>query len=108
MDLAILRGKGYTRVCEEQGKVEGVICLTTEQEKQIKKLMGRIFCSSDFRCKKSGFCDLKKRVQTTGLPDYLVCIEGEQELCSYQVSYGSEHYCKCPVAVYAVKNRLWN
>ena len=92
---------------EEQVKGEGVICLTPEQEKQIKKLMGRIFCSSDFRCKKSGFCDLKKRVQTTGLPDYLVCIEGEQELCSYQVSYGSEHYCKCPVAVYAVKNRLW-
>ena len=82
--------------------------MTHEQEKQIKKLMEGTFCSSDFRCYKSGFCDLQKRVQTMGLPDHLVCIEGEQELCSYQFSYGSEHYCSCPVAVYAVKNRLWS
>ncbi len=81
--------------------------MTSEQEKQIKKLMGRIFCSSDFRCKKSEFCDLKKRVQNMGLPDILECIENAQALCRYQISYGSRHYCTCPVAVYAVKNRLW-
>jgi len=80
--------------------------LTPEQEKQIKKLMEMIVCPFDFRCKKSEFCDLKKRVQTMGLPDHLECIEGEQALCSFQIFYRSEHYCNCPVAVYAVKNRL--
>ena len=82
--------------------------MTPEQEKQIKKLMEGTFCSSDFRCYKSGFCDLKKRVQTMGLPDHLECIEDDQSLCIFQTSYGSRHYCTCPVAVYAVKNRLWN
>ena len=87
---------------------EGVICLTHEQEQQIKKLVEKIVCPFDFRCYKSGFCDLKKRVQTMGLPDYLECIENAQALCSYQISYGSGYYCSCPLAVYAVKNRLWN
>jgi hypothetical protein len=82
--------------------------LTPEQEKQIKKLMEMIVCPFDFRCKKSGFCDLKKRVQTMGFPDHLECIEGEQLSCIFQISYGSGYYCSCPVAVYAVKNRLWN
>ncbi len=82
--------------------------MTPEQEKQIKKLMEMIVCPFTFRCKKSGFCDLQKRVQTMGLPDHLECIENAQALCSFQIFYGSRHYCSCPLAVYAVKNRLWN
>jgi hypothetical protein len=82
--------------------------LTPEQEKQIKKLMEMIDCPFDFRCKKSEFCDLKKRVRNNELPDFLECIEGEQLSCIFQISYGSGYYCSCPVAVYAVKNRLWN
>ncbi len=107
MDLAILRSAESPRVGEEQGKGEGVICLTHEQDKQIKKFMEMIDCPFDFRCKKSEFCDLKKRVQNMGLPDILECIENADALCRYQISYGSRHYCTCPVAVYAVKTRLW-
>ncbi len=104
VDLAILRCAGYTRVSEEQGKGEGVICLTSEQEKQIKKLMESTFCLSDFRCYKSRFINLRDME----LPDYLECIEISQTLCGYQVSYGCKYYCSCPLAVYAVNNRLWN
>ena len=106
--MILLPGGSDYRVGEEQGKGEGVIYLTPEQEKQIKKLMERTVCPFDFRCKKSEFCDLKKRVQNIGLPDFLECIENAQALCSYQISYGSRHYCTCPLAAYAVKNRLWN
>ena len=87
---------------------EGVICLTSEQEKQIKKLMEGTFCSSNFMCYKSRFGDLKKRVGNNEVPDYLECIENAQPLCSYQTSSGSNYYCCCPLAVYAAKNRLWN
>ncbi len=77
--------------------------LTLEQEKQIKKLMESTFCQFDFRCYKSNFINLRDM----GLPDYLECIEIAQALCDYQVSYGCRYYCRCPLAVYAVKNRLW-
>jgi hypothetical protein len=70
--------------------------------------MEMIDCPFDFRCKKSEFYDLKKRVRNNELPDYLECIEDDQLSCIFQTSYGTEHYCSCPVAVYAVKNRLWN
>ncbi len=81
--------------------------MTHEQEQQIKKLMEGTFCPSNFRCYKLGFCDLKTRVRINELLDSLECIKNAHALCIFQTSYGSGYYCTCPVAVYAVKNRLW-
>ena len=70
--------------------------------------MGRLTCSSNFICYKSEFGDLKKKVKDTSLSDCLECIQGEQVWCNFQISYGDGYFCFYPLALYVVKNRLWD
>lgn len=71
-------------------------------EKEIKEIMAKVECPSDFACYTSDFkprCEVKD----VELNNHLE-IEGECDYsCKYLVTSNGVRYCKCPLCVYLTK-----
>jgi hypothetical protein len=71
-------------------------------KKEIKEIMGKLECPLDFTCLKSGF-DKACKARDVGLEEHLECLEEHPVDCGFSVSYGSSHFCHCPLRVYIYK-----
>jgi len=69
---------------------------------KIKEIIGEIQCPREFCCLDVGF-DKSCKVKDVGLEQYLECLEETPHHCQFSVSYGSKHYCSCPLRVYMYK-----
>ncbi len=74
-----------------------------EQDKELKKVVGGLSCSKDFKCYKQGFETLCK-AKDVGLELYLECLEERPYDCPLSVSFGGLYYCRCPLRIYIAKN----
>jgi hypothetical protein len=73
---------------------------------KIREIIDDLQCPKDFECYKQrfeGICQVKD----VGLDSIVECIEtspnGCGNTCSFHISYGHSHYCKCPLRVYIAK-----
>ncbi len=81
--------------------------MTREQKKHIKKLMKKTECPFGFRCYKTRFVDLCARVKNDGFIGFLEVIERPlRAQCIHFVAYGYSGFCKCPLALYVMKNKV--
>jgi hypothetical protein len=72
-------------------------------KKQIKEIMGKLECPLDFECLKSGV-EKACKAREVGLKQHLLCLEQHPADCGFSVSFGSVHFCRCPLRVYICKN----
>lgn len=87
----ILREKGQEMTLDE------------EIEKGIAKIVGGLKCPKDFKCCRSSFETLCQ-AEDIGLDSYLECLEKNPRECTFSLSFGDGHFCKCPLRVYLAKN----
>jgi len=82
--------------------------MTVEQEEQIKKLMNEIECPFDFNCYKTGFTNLHKILQDMPALEHLVLTSEQSPLpgCIYSYLCGDTYFCKCPLALYVIKQKI--
>lgn len=71
--------------------------------KQIKKIMDEIECEKDFACYKSEFKNHPK-AKNIGIQSFVECLEKNAMFCKYSLSFGDSYLCRCPLALYFVKN----
>ena len=82
--------------------------MNVEQEEQIKKLMNEIECPFDFNCYKTGFTSIHKILKDMpSLESYVETSEQPPPLeCFYSLSFGNTYFCKCPLALYVIKQKI--
>ena len=80
-----------------------MLAMSPEQIQRIKKILGSMSCSQDFRCMKAGYQDVCK-AKDIGLDNYLKCLEPEPWECEFATQCRSSVLCKCPLRVYLTKN----
>ncbi len=73
-----------------------------EDRKKIEEIMAGMQCPKDFQCAESGFERLCK-AKDYGLESYLECLEENPYNCPFSLSFGYDHFCKCPLRVYLSK-----
>ena len=73
-----------------------------EHKKKIKKIIGEMYCPSNFKCLDSGSENLCK-ARDIGMESYLECLESNLRDCSFAFPFGQGYFCKCPLRVYLAK-----
>ncbi|UCD88215.1 MAG: hypothetical protein JSV01_10895 [Desulfobacterales bacterium] len=67
-----------------------------------KKITDGLILPKDCKCYEPGF-GVTCKAQDIGLQSYVKCLEKDPYSCSFSVSFGYSHYCKCPVRVHIAK-----
>ena len=70
-----------------------------ENRKKIKEIMAGIHCKKNFQCAESGFKNLCS-AEDIGQEEFLKCLEKNPSVCSFEMPFGSVHFCQCPLRVY--------
>lgn len=78
-----------------------------DQEKRIEDIIHQMKddqsrCSRDFSCLESAFANICK-AKDFGLHDFVKCLEEKPHECSFSLSFGYGHLCKCPLRIYIAK-----
>jgi hypothetical protein len=76
--------------------------MDVDVKNQIDKIKGKVECSREFCCLKTGF-DKSCKAKDVGVKGYLECLEEDASLCPFSVSYGSAYFCSCPLRVHICK-----
>jgi hypothetical protein len=71
--------------------------------KKIQEMIGHMQCPKDFKCASSGFKKLCK-AKDSGMADYVECLEDKPLSCKFVILFGEQHFCRCPLGVYIIKN----
>jgi len=75
-----------------------------EYKTEIKKLIGEINCSKDFKCYKSGF-NILCRARDIGIESFLECLEVKPNECKFSLPFGLMYLCQCPLRIY-IANKM--
>jgi hypothetical protein len=72
-----------------------------EHKQNIERLLK--LCPEGCECYELGV-GLRCKAIDVGLESYVLCLEETHwDSCPFCVSYGREHFCKCPIIVHAAK-----
>ena len=73
-----------------------------EDRRMIEEYAGSLQCTRNFKCVESGFEDLCQ-AKYIGVDNYLECQDEDPWECSFVLSFGSGHFCQCPLREYLCK-----
>ena len=71
---------------------------------KIDEIMAEMHCPKNFKCAEHGFEQLCK-AQDYRIENYIKCLEKSPLDCPFALSFGHDHYCRCPLRVFLEKNR---
>ena len=71
-------------------------------KKKIKEIMKDKKCLKKYICLKSEFEYLCK-AKDMGYDNFLECLEKNSAECTFALSFGHGHLCKCPLRIYIAK-----
>jgi len=69
---------------------------------KVEEIIGKMKCSKDYKCYKSGFEDLCK-AEDIGLKTILKCLEENPRECEFSIMLGDGFFCKCPLRIHIIK-----
>ncbi len=78
------------------------VIMKDEDRKTIEEIMAGMNCPKNFKCAENGFEHLC-RAKDLRIESYLECLEDKPSMCSFAISFGSSHFCECPLRVYLAK-----
>lgn len=76
--------------------------ISQESKKKIESIMAEFKCPKNFKCYKAGLDNICK-AKDRGLVMYIDCLEKDPKECMFATPFGAEHFCRCPLRVYIVK-----
>ena len=76
--------------------------MKVEDRKKIEEIMGEMSCPESFICAESGFEKLCK-AKDTNMKTQVECLDDNPRRCTFALSFGDGHLCKCPLRVYLSK-----
>ena len=77
--------------------------ISQEHERQIEKIISEMECPKDFECRNSDFENLGK-TELIADNQLVECMNEENKLCLFSLSFGHIFLCKCPLRNYIAKN----
>ena len=76
--------------------------MNDEDRKKIEEIMGEMSCPKNFTCAESGF-EILCKARDTNMTTQVECLDANARICTFALSFGDGHICKCPLRVYLSK-----
>ncbi len=78
--------------------------LTSEDEEEIRRIIGSLKCGRDPPCHACGFATLGHVKPLGG--GVIECLEARGRACSHGLSFGNSLLCQCPLRKYLAEHDL--